>query len=83
MLHFTSMLTPTHEIHADINWLASNKIIVADAQNLLVKACIRAKVLNKARPAWVTFISLRFSRVDAKLWISNATPKLPFQDPPF
>ncbi len=44
--HFTSVLTTTHKIHADMIWLATNKIIVADAQNLLVKACIKAKVMN-------------------------------------
>jgi hypothetical protein len=81
--HFTSVLTPTHEIHADINWLATNKKIVVDAQYLLVKACIKAKVMNEARPGWVTFISWRFSHVDAKLWISNARAKLPLQDLPF
>jgi hypothetical protein len=81
--HFTSVLTQTHEIHAVINWPTTNKIIEVDAQNLLVKACIEAKVMNEARPAWVTFISWRFSHVDAKLWISNTTAKLPLQDLPF
>ncbi len=82
--HFqvTSVLISTQEIHDDINWLATNKIIIADAQNLLVKTYIKAKVMNEARPAWVTFISWRFSSVDAKLWISNARAKLPLQDLP-
>ncbi len=77
--HFTSVLTLTHEIHACINWLAIYTIIVVDAQYLLVKTCSKAKVMNKARQACVTFISWRFSHVDAKLWISNATAKLPLQ----
>jgi hypothetical protein len=40
-------------------------------------------VLNEARPACVSFISWRFSRVDAMLWISNATAKHQFPDLPF
>jgi hypothetical protein len=77
--HFqvTSVLIPTQEIHDDINWLPTNKIIImiADAKNLLAKTYFKAKVMNEARPAGVTFISWRFSSVDAKLWISNATAK--------
>jgi hypothetical protein len=72
------VLTPTHVIHADINWLATYKIIVGDAQNSLVKACNKTKVMNKARQAWVTFISWHFSSIDAKFWISNAVAKTPF-----
>jgi hypothetical protein len=30
--HFTRVLTLIHEIQADINWLATNKIIVTDAK---------------------------------------------------
>ena len=84
--HFTSVLTPTHEIHADINWIAHNNIDAVHPQNLLVKAQIRERVLillNEARPACVSFISWRFSRVDALSWISNAKAKLPLPDLPF
>jgi hypothetical protein len=48
-LHFTSVLTQYHEIHADINWISTNKIIVVDAQNLPVRACNKAKVVIKAK----------------------------------
>ena len=80
---FTSVLTPTHEIYADINWIAHNSINALQPQNLLVKAQIRERVLNEARPACVSFISWRFSRVDAMSWISNAKAKIPLPDLPF
>ena len=81
--HFTSELMQTHEINSDINRIATDNLIVADAQNLLVKACINAKIMNEARPAWVTFSSWRFSRVDAMSWISNTKAKLPLTALPF
>jgi hypothetical protein len=81
--HFTSVLRPTHEIHADINWIAYYNIDAVHPQNLLVKAQIRERVLNVARPACVSFISWRFSRVDTMSWISNAKAKLPLPDLPF
>jgi hypothetical protein len=77
------VLTPTRKIHADIYWIATNNIKVVQPQNLLVKAHVKEKVLNEARPACASFISWRFSRVDAMLWISNATAKLPLPDLPF
>ncbi len=73
------MLTPACKIHADIYWIATNNINVVQPENLLVKA----HVLNEVRPASVSFISWRFSRVDAMLRISNATAKLPLPDLPF
>ena len=81
--HFTSELTPTHEIRADIDWIATNNTIIADTPNLHVKACIKANVMDGARPACVTFISWRFSRVNAMSWISNAKAKLPLTALPF
>ncbi len=42
--HFTSVLTPTHEIHADINWLATDKIIVADTQILRLKPVLKQRL---------------------------------------
>ena len=81
--HFASVLTPTHEIRADIYWLATNNINAAHAHNLLVKACSRKTNENDPRPACVTFISWRFSFVDAMSWISNAKARLPLQDLPF
>ena len=38
---------------------------------------------HEARPACVSFICWRFSRVDAISWISNAKAKLPLPDLPF
>ena len=76
--HFTSELMLTHEINADINRIATDNLIVADAQNLLV-----TRIMNEARPAWVTYSSWRFSRVDAMSWISNTKAKLPLTALPF
>jgi hypothetical protein len=78
--HFTSVLTPTHQIHADVSWIAANNIVVAQPDILLVKACIREKIINQARPERVTFISWGFSRADAALWVSNARDKIPLSN---
>ncbi len=53
MWHFTSVLTPTHEIHADISCIAHDDINIGNhcAQKLLAKADIRAKVMSEKRPA--------------------------------
>jgi hypothetical protein len=42
--HFTSVLTPTHEIHADINWLTTNKIIEAGAQICWLKTVLKQRL---------------------------------------
>jgi hypothetical protein len=53
MWHFTSLLTPTHEIHANISCIAHDDKDIGNhcARKLLVKACIRAKVMNEKSPA--------------------------------
>ena len=78
--HFTSVLTPTHQIRADIDTIITNTPNVSHPYILLVKAYIREKVINQARPECVTFISWRFSRSDAALWVSNARVKIPLSD---
>ena len=62
---FTSTLTPTHQKYAVIPWIANNNIAEVGPHILLVKACIRQKVMNQAKPESVTFISWRFSRAEA------------------
>ena len=76
----TSTLTPTDQINADIHWIATNNIAAVDPHILLVKACIRQKIMNPAKPESVTFISWRFLRADAASWVSNARRKLLLSD---
>ncbi len=47
-----------------------------------MKGHIREKKMNKARPACVSFISWRFSRVDAMSWIPNTKAQFPLPDLP-
>jgi hypothetical protein len=77
---FTSTLTPTDQINEDIHWIATNNIAAVDPHILLVKACIRQKVMNQAKPESVTFISWRFPRADAASWLSKAKNKIPLPD---
>ena len=70
--HFASVLTSTHEICANIYWLATNKINVAHAHNLLVKACIREKVENDSRP--LAFLTCGCYVVDLKCEGKTRTP---------
>jgi hypothetical protein len=58
---FTGTLKPTHHINEDIHWIAANNIAVLEPDILLVKACIRQKIMNQAKPGSVTFISWRFT----------------------
>ncbi len=44
--HFTSVLIPTDQIRADINWIVTYNINVAHPHILLVKACIKEKVTH-------------------------------------
>ncbi len=43
---FTGTLTPTHHISEDIHWIATNNIAVLEPHILLVKACIRQKIMK-------------------------------------
>jgi hypothetical protein len=74
--HFTSVLTPTHQIHEDVSWITTNNIVVVQPHILLVKACIKEKVTNQARPECVTFSSWRYSSADTASWVSNARDKI-------
>jgi len=80
---FTGTLTPTHHINEDIHWIATNNIAVLEPHIQLVKACIRQKIMNQAKPGSVTFISWRFSRAAAASWVSKAKDKVPLPDLPF
>jgi hypothetical protein len=80
--HFSRVLTPTHQIHADVSWIATHNIVVEQPHILLVKACIKKKVINQARPECVTFISWSFSLADAASWVSNARDKIPLSNMP-
>ncbi len=81
--HFTSVLTPTDQIRADINRIVTNNTNVAHSHILLVKACIKEKVINQARPECVAYVSWRFSRADAASWLSNARDNIPLSNLPF
>jgi hypothetical protein len=77
---FNGVLTPTDQIHADINWIVNN-----DNPNIvhLNFAGLKVNIINRARPDCVMFISLLFSREDAASWVSNTSDKPPLSDQPF
>ena len=81
--NFTSVLMPMDQVRADINRIVTNDTNVAHSHLLLVKACIKEKVINQARPECVTYISWRFSRADAASWLSNTRDNIPLTDLPF
>jgi hypothetical protein len=81
--HFTSVLTPTEQIRGDLNWIVTHNTNVAHPHISLVKACIKEKVINKANPECVTYISWRFSHAHAASWVSNTRDKIQLFDLPF
>ena len=82
--HFTSVLTPTHEINEDFFQLAFH----TDRQNVNIERAsinvvgdwIKRQVLNVARPTCINFISWRFSRTDVADWFSKTEARTPLQD---
>ena len=81
--HFTSEIAPDHQIRADIDYIATSNSDATYLHISLVKVYIRDKVLTQAKPHSVKFISWRFSRADAALWVSNARASIPLSTLPF
>jgi hypothetical protein len=82
--HFTSNLTPTHQIKNDLFHLAFNTdrqhVNIVNAALSVAGFSIKNKILIPARPKCVTFISWRFSRADVAAWLSNAEARSPLLD---
>jgi hypothetical protein len=79
------MLTPTHHIYQDLNWLDKNIHYIdrEQARTTMVGDWIRKQVLNEARPSCVMIISWRFSRTDITALMSQAEAHTRLLDLPF
>ena len=79
--HFTSVLTPTHEINSDFFRLRQNANVNIERASIdVVGYWIKRQVLNEARPTCVNYISWRFSRTDVAEWFSKTEARTPLQD---
>jgi hypothetical protein len=75
--HLAGVLTPTPEITQIFSWYAheSQHTDMTTGPIVDVRNWMEKMILNAEKPDCISFISLRFSRMDVATWMSNATAR--------